>query len=347
MINFLYIFSGFLLLLTLLPFIKNEYWIFRICEYPRLQKLFLTFVCIALWLASGLIKELYDIAIFGLLNVNVLYLLYLIFPFTIFASKQIQNVKTEFEANSISVMMANVYQDNSNYEGFLQEVHLNKPDVLLLVETNSKWDQATQQLNEEYPFCVKIPLENTYGMLLFSKLKLVESSIEYLVKDEIPSIHTKIVLKNDVQFQLFAVHPEPPVPNENPSSLDRDKELLLIAELAKKSSLPVIVIGDLNDVAWSYTTELFLKMSGLLDPRRGRGFFNTFNAHYPFMRFPLDHAFFSADWKLKQIKRLKNHDSDHFPMLLKLQYEKMAKLEQESMVADAEDIAIATEKKNS
>lgn len=86
-------------------------------------------------------------------------------------------------------------------------------------------------------------------------------------------------------------------------------------------------------------------MSGLLDPRRGRGFFNTFNAHYPFLRFPLDHAFISLDWKLKKIERLNNFDSDHFPIFISLQYEERAPLEQEGLKPDANDIEIAEEKK--
>lgn len=131
------------------------------------------------------------------------------------------------------------------------------------------------------------------------------------------------------RVQVFAVHPTPPVPNENPRSTERDKELLLVAKKAEKLDMPVIVIGDLNDVAWSYTTELFLKTSQLLDPRRGRGFYNTFHAKMPLMQFPLDHAFISADFKLISLKKLDNFDSDHFPIFVKVQYEKQAEEEQE------------------
>ncbi|MFP9100874.1 endonuclease/exonuclease/phosphatase family protein [Flavobacterium sp. RHBU_24] len=280
-----------------------------------------------------------------LLGCNILYLLFLIFPFTRFAKKQVFKITTSLPGQDLSIMIANVYQDNRNTAGCLNQIYSADPDIVLLLEANNYWFENTVDLKSKYPYSVEVPLENTYGMLLYSKLELSDSHIEYLVEQDIPSIHTKVSLKDGTKVQIYAVHPTPPVPGENPRSTERDKELLLVADLARKSQLPVIVMGDLNDVAWSYTTELFLKMSGLLDPRRGRGFFNTFHAHYFFMRFPLDHAFVDTNFKLVDIKRLDNFGSDHFPIFIKVQYEKHADEEQKALERDVDDIALAAEKK--
>jgi endonuclease/exonuclease/phosphatase (EEP) superfamily protein YafD len=334
-----------LLLFTLLSLIRLDNWFFRVFDYPRLQKLGVSMVTVVLVLFFYTGNPTLKTAIIAALLLNIGYLGFQIFPFTIFGTKQILKAAAVDDDNSVCIVIANVFQDNKNTAGCLNEIHKYMPDIVLLLETDQHWETGTSTLQNDYPFSVKVPLANTYGMLLYSKFELVDWEVKYLVEENIPSIHAMVRLPSGQKFKLFAVHPTPPVPNENPRSTERDKELLLVADLAKASNCPVIVIGDLNDVAWSYTTSLFLKMSGLLDPRRGRGFFNSFHAHYPFMRFPLDHAFLSTDFKLRNIKRLSNFGSDHFPIYIHVQYEKNADREQESMEVDAADIAAAKEKK--
>jgi endonuclease/exonuclease/phosphatase (EEP) superfamily protein YafD len=342
--TFLIILTVILLLSSVLSLIKHDYWTFRVFDYPRLQLLILSVCSLGILICFFEDSTLH----WGLgttLSLHVCYLFSLILPFTILSRKQVLDITAEHPQQQICLMISNVFEDNTNSAGCLAEIAKANPDVLLLLETNERWDRETRHLEQHYPHHVRVPMENTYGMLLYSKFPLSDTHIKYLVEDDIPSIHTKVEMKNGMKIQLYAVHPTPPVPNENVRSRERDKELLLVAELAKAAHMPVIVMGDLNDVAWSHTTELFLKMSGLLDPRRGRGFFNTFHAHHTLLRFPLDHAFTSKDFKLKSMRRLENFDSDHFPMLVSLQYEAIAAVQQDSMEPDHEDIEEAQEKK--
>ncbi|MBC8988037.1 endonuclease/exonuclease/phosphatase family protein [Pedobacter sp. N36a] len=343
---FLLFLSCILLSFSLLSLIRNDYWIFRVFDYPRLQKFVTTAATLILVIFFYTEYLLPQWMLIGLLSLNLAFLGYQIIPFTPFGKKHILWSKNYISGQSISIIISNVFQDNTNFQGCLDVLSKNEADLILLLETNKIWEQQTISLQKTHPFHYRIPQENTYGMILYSKYELIGPELKFLVEDDIPSIHTKIRLPCGQIIQLYALHPTPPVPNENPRSTERDKELLLIADMAKACSDPVIVIGDMNDVAWSYTTELFLKMSGLLDPRRGRGFYNSFHAHYPFMRFPLDHAFISTDFKLHNIKRLPNFNSDHFPIYIELQNEPSAELQQQSIKASPEDIAIAQAKKH-
>ena len=54
------------------------------------------------------------------------------------------------------------------------------------------------------------------------------------------------------------------------------------------------------------------------DPRVGRGFYPTFNANYPVLRWPLDHLFVSPHFELMQIDLLPDIGSDHLPIFFRL-----------------------------
>ena len=152
--------------------------------------------------------------------------------------------------------------------------------------------------------------------------------MHYLVDDSIPSIDARVKLKSGETIQLFAIHPTPPMPQHNPKSTDRDAEMMKTAFKSRESDLPVVVLGDFNDVAWSESTQLFKEVSELLDPRIGRGLFNTFSANSYVMRWPLDHVFLSEHFRIGDLKVGEDVGSDHFPEYIELSLEPDLKSEQ-------------------
>ena len=344
----LFVLGYFIIGVSLVPLIRNDNWIFRIFEYPRAQKLFINLSVLALFLIVADWEVRHSIVFVSLLGVNSLYLFYQVFPYTLLAKRQMKGQDSPPTDKRFKLLVCNVYQENRESRRCVDCVAQFKPDIIIFVETNEWWRSELSSLDEEYPYTVMKPLDNTYGMLLYSKLQLIDPQVKYLVDEDVPSIHTKVKLRSGDLFELYCVHPQPPVPHENPRSTERDAELLLIAKQAKNCKLPVIVAGDMNDVAWSYTTELFMKISGLLDPRRGRGFFNTFHAKHWFFRWPLDHVFCSKDFRLADMKRLPRVGSDHFPIFvdLELNQEKSHENAEEQLHANGEEVEVAEEKIN-
>lgn len=249
-----------------------------------------------------------------------------------------RQVRSANISNEIKIFSANVLQDNEQYKKLLAQIKACDPDIIFLLETNAQWADAVKDLEKKYPHKLLQPQENTYGLLFYSSLPLENEAIRFLVKEDIPSIEATVILPSGKKIKLWGLHPEPPVPNETLYSTAKDKELMKTALKAKECELPCIVIGDLNDVAWSYTTELFRKTSELLDPRRGRGFYNTFSAHHWYIRYPLDYIFCSQHFGLIQMKRLEKNGSDHFATFTHLVLQEDLQTTQEAPKADREEL---------
>ena len=91
---------------------------------------------------------------------------------------------------------------------------------------------------------------------------------------------------------------------------------------------------------------MFRKFSGLLDPRIGRGMFNTDHAPYPFMRWPPDHLFHLHHFTIGVIERLAPIGSDRFPLFAELWFTPARRAEQEGLDADRSDRDRARAKAN-
>lgn len=318
---FLQIFGAVAILLTIFPYIAVDHWSVRVFDFPHLQLTLLTLVALSTYFIRFDIRKKSDyIFVLALLGCLIFQGLK-IFPYTAFAKYEVKNSSDNVN-KEISIYIANVLQSNENVQEVIQDAERFKADITVFTETNATWIKHLKvALDGNYKYQMEKSEENTYGIILFSKFPIEDGTVKYLVEDTIPSIHTKIVLPSGDRIQLFAIHPAPPTPQHNPSSADRDAELMKVAKLTMDSKLPVLIVGDFNDVAWSESTELFQRMSGLLDLRKGRGLFNTYNAKNWIMRWPLDHIFTSPDFRVIDVQIGGKTGSDHFPFFTKLSFE--------------------------
>ena len=321
MILTLSIFTIIVILITCLPFVKSDFWVFRVTEYLRLQKLIVAIVLAIIVLVFKMELGNYWIWLFIPLCISIAFLIKEVIPYTVFGFKEVVDSKLKNPSSSLKIFSANVLMSNDNYDKMLEQISSENPDIIFLIETDEKWEAATRILQDKYPYSLKEPIDNTYGLLFYSRLKIENALIKYIVESDIPSIEANIFLQDGTKVKAYGLHPKPPVPYESTHSTAKDKELMKVALTIKDMMEPCIVFGDLNDVAWSETTELFRDISGMLDPRLGRGFFTTFSAKNILMRFPLDYLFSSPHFSLISMKKMPANGSDHFAMSISLQYE--------------------------
>lgn len=323
------------ILATLLPFIPSKVWWIRAFDYPRLQTFYIAVIGLTWFGVFYFKQETNGYIAAGLFIIVIIIQGYKAWPYTPFAKKEVLLSEGDPEDNTpLSLFICNVYQENKEYGAVLEKIQQFNPDLIITTESDSLWQEGLSSLTKDYPYLVPVPQANTYGMHLYSRLPLQNTDVRFLVEKDIPSIRTQVQLSSGEWITLFVVHPRPPGPSEAPDTEERDAELVMVAKEAREEKGGVLVAGDFNDVAWSETTKLFQEVSGLLDPRKGRGFFNTFHAKIPIFRWPLDHVFHSPHFKLDKLKRVGPVNSDHFPMYIKLSYEPEEKADQPEVEPD-------------
>jgi endonuclease/exonuclease/phosphatase (EEP) superfamily protein YafD len=313
----LYLLCALVIVATALPIWRTSRWWVRLCDFPRFQIALLAMALIASTLVLHWPLTTFETGLLIAVGVACFWQLSWIWRYLPCAPVEVQKSTSRQDAHCVSLLTTNVLQSSKDSESLLKIVADADPDILLAVETDEWWcSRLSDGLSSRYPHCISYPLSNGYGLTLFSRLELVEPSVRFLIDEAIPSIKTSVRLRSGSVIDLYGLHPQPPAPLQD--SAQRDTELLVVASEISRTRRPAIVLGDLNDVAWSPTTARFKRVGGLLDPRRGRGFFNTYPAALPGLRYPLDYVFHSPHFTIQKMRVLPRFASDHLPLLVVL-----------------------------
>jgi endonuclease/exonuclease/phosphatase family metal-dependent hydrolase len=176
------------------------------------------------------------------------------------------------------------------------------------------------------------PKKRSYGMAIFSRYPIVNEGVVFDNGSSNGAIFADIRAGKDtlriynVHLQSMAISPSNLNDYERAQevyrqtlgklhrgSLARAQQLSILLEHLRNSPHPVILMGDLNEIPYSYA---YFKLSENLDnafEKAGRGFEFTYNKILFFLR--IDHIF--ADHSLKPVHFQTHREvyySDHYPV---------------------------------
>lgn len=321
------VFSLLLVTVTILPLASTGKWYVRWWDFPRLQLAVLLFVTTLVWLYHLFRVQSVSSPLEPTIWVSVLTAAFLwqgshIIPFSPIWTKEVPDSGHAQVENSIKIMVANIdYENVKPARDVIRELDEERADILLIVENNDEWMQRLQPLRDKYPYHFDHVQDEGLGMAIWSKLPMIDRQLKHLVSERRATLWVQLEVASGQTLNFVGVHPTPPglldsTGDSRRDSRVRDAELVLIAkEIAERNDESWIVAGDFNDVAWSHTTRLFKRISGLRDPRVGRSFMGTYIAQYPPCRCPIDHVFLSSGFTVANLSRKQVPGSDHFAVL--------------------------------
>ena len=214
--------------------------------------------------------------------------------------------------SAIRILSANVLSRNANYNGLLQLIQTEAPDVILVMEVNENWRNALSQLSEKYPHRKVVSRPDNFGIAMFSRLPLDDLTTELLGEVGVPCIVARMTVGNR-PLTVIGVHVVPPM--RSVLLAERNEAFERVARLALESNGEVVVVGDLNCTSWSPYFRDLLSVTNLSDSRLGFGLQPSWPTH-PLPLLPIDHCLVTNGIVVRDRRLGPDIGSDHLPVLI-------------------------------
>ncbi len=304
-------FAAALAVVTLLPLSASQAWWVRMWDFPRLH-LAAGFGLVAL--ASLALPGTARLILLALAAAGGGYQLWRIRPYTRLARREMEFAPDA--PDGITLLTANVLMENADHARLTTLIERSDPDVLLLMETDLRWIAALEPVLARYPTVLREPRDNHYGLVFATRLTTTDARVVYLTRDETPTVLAEMIGQDGQAFRFVGLHPQPPIPGQDTE--ERDAQITYAARFARRSGVPIVVMGDFNETAWSDRAQHFKRVGGYVDPRVGRGLYASFNANHPLIRCPIDQIYVSAEIAIVSFMLLPPFGSDHLALLARI-----------------------------
>src|SRR5690606_5321947 len=149
--------SALLIMLSILPFLQQPHWTFRVPEFMKTQLIFLQLI--AAFLRSVYITK--QPCLWYLQAIHIIFIAYQIYILIRYTAlwKTNHPQKTDGASELVKIISCNIYQYNNQYDRFIALIRQEKPDIFLTMESDHKWEQALRVLEKDYPIQEKVTLD--------------------------------------------------------------------------------------------------------------------------------------------------------------------------------------------
>ena len=210
----------------------------------------------------------------------------------------------------------NVQRSNSQFDDAVSFLRSENPDVIALLEIDSRWKNALQELSNDYPFSRWETREDNFGLCVLSKIPWQD--VEVVQTDTIqcrPSILVRFEI-NGSAVQYIATHPATPMTPE--SAQARNDQLMALCEVFDPASARIFT-GDFNLTPWSPRFQDVTASAGVTDGARGFGAGPTWcQLPTPLGGIKIDHFLISEDIFVSRLRVGPDLGSDHRPVIADL-----------------------------
>lgn len=320
--NRLQIYLLLVLILSILGFLGNHYFLFDIFSQFRLQYVIFAIICLLLDIClKNKLKVSHKIVY--ILSASIIFInLLLIFPY-------IGHSPQKVDSKDLKIALMNVLTSNNGYKDVLDTIDQNKPDVIFLEEVNNEWLSNMKVLDKIYPYSIKHPREDNFGVAFYSKSPISNKAIKDFGSFDLPSIICSIS-HNNQKYNIIGIHTTPPSNKDYFANRN-----LMINNLSKEiiyKQIPTIIIGDLNTTMYSPIYISLINKTKLIDPRKEYGINPTWSPKtklgdggivekiFKIFFIPIDHILCTSELKITSYKVGKSIGSDHLPVIATVKY---------------------------
>ncbi|MBK9759334.1 MAG: endonuclease/exonuclease/phosphatase family protein [Flavobacteriales bacterium] len=205
----------------------------------------------------------------------------------------------------LRVAQMNLLQPNDDHAEVLEEALATGADVISFQEVSPEWAQVLKvNLKSAYPFHRSMPGTNCYGIALFSKIPFEQVEVKQLCRR--PMVEAMVRTPNGL-IRLFCVHATSP--GNYTCFRERNEQLDMLATLINSSSIPTILIGDLNTVGWDKALARLCNRTGLREHSKSTG--ATWPSIAGMALIPLDHVLVTRQLSVSSLDSFRISGSDH------------------------------------